>query len=245
VITQHESKAVNKKEVIMAIPKPTKEEDYMPDIIFTVEPMSTALILIDLQYATACRTMGLGKKMINEKREHIVKWRFDRIEQVLLPNVKRLLSFFRKHKMKVVYITFGSTMPDYSDARPTLRVRLKANNNRAGTREHEILDEIKPIDGEYVVNKTTISAFWSSGINNILNAIEAKYLLFAGVSTNMCVEGTARDASEIGDYRCVMLEDCLATTHEELHRATIRNFQRLYGRVVSTEEILEELRRGL
>ena len=84
----------------MAIPKPTN--DYAPELTatFTVEPTSTVLVLTDLQYASACRTTGLGKKMIDEGKENIVKWRFDRIEQVLLPNVKRLLSFFRQQKLR-------------------------------------------------------------------------------------------------------------------------------------------------
>lgn len=228
----------------MTIPRPTK--DYAPELTaaFTVEPASTVLVLIDLQYASACRTTGLGKKMIDEGKEDIVKWRFDRIEQILLPNVKKLLAFFREHKLKVLYVTLGSQMPDYSDALPKQRVLFKALNNHEGAREHEILDEIKPIAGEYVINKTTTSAFWSSGIYALLRSLEAKYLLFTGVSTNMCVEGTARDAADIG-YNCVMIEDALATSHEELHRTALINFQRFYGRAASTSEILQELSKGL
>ena len=228
----------------MTMPRPT--HDYAPELTaaFTVEPASTVLVLTDLQYASACRTTGLGKKMIDEGKQDIVKWRFDRIEQILLPNVKRLLAFFREHKLKVVYVTLGSKMPDYSDALPKQRVLFEATNNREGAREHEILDEIKPVAGEHVINKTTISAFWSSGIDSLLRALGAKYLLFTGVSTNMCVEGTARDASDIG-YNCVLVEDALATSHEELHRTTLINFQRFYGRAVSTDEILQELSKGL
>ena len=228
----------------MTIPRPTN--DYAPELTaaFTVEPMSTVLVLIDLQYASACRTTGLGKKMIDEGKENIVKWRFDRIEQVLLPNVQKLLAFFREHKLKVVYVTIGSKMPNYGDAHPHHRIIFQAWNNHEGTREHEILDEIKPIEGEFVVNKTTTSAFWSSGIDSLLRAIGAQYLLFTGVSTNMCVEGTARDASDIG-YRCVMVEDALATSQEELHRTALINFQRFYGRAASTDEILQELSQSL
>lgn len=211
---------------------------------FTVEPASTVLVIVDLQYASACRTTGLGKKMIDEGTEHMVKWRFDRIEQVLLPNVKRFLSFFREHKLKVIYFTLGSIMPDYSDAPHHMVKLFEATNNHEGNREHEILDEIKPIPGEIVLNKTTISGFLSTGANSLLQGLGAKYLLFTGVSTNMCVEGTARDAADLG-YRCVMVEDALATTQEELHRAAFMTFKRYYGRVVSTDKILQELNQGL
>ena len=62
-----------------------------------------------------------------------------------------------------------------------------------------------------------------------------------GVSTNMCVETTAREAADRG-YGVTLLEDACATTHEDLHNATITNFQRLFGRVISTRAAIEELR---
>ncbi len=215
-----------------------------PVSAFSLEHSSTALIIVDLQYASASRTEGLGKKMIEEGTQHLNKWRFDRIEQMVVPNTKRLLAFFREHQMKILYLTLGSMTTDYSDVAPHLKSFLQSSNNREGTREHEILDEIKPMSGEYVLNKTTTGAFNSTGIDNLLRLWGAKYLLFTGISTNMCVEGTARDAADKG-YRCVLVEDALGASKEEYHQATIVNWQRMYGRVNSTEEVIEELRQGL
>lgn len=228
----------------MAIPRPS--DDYITPITvsFSLEPTSTVLVLIDLQYASACRTEGLGKRMIEQGTEHITEWRFDRIEQVLLPNVKRLLAFFREHGLRILYVTLGSMMADYSDAPEHMKNLFKTTNNHAGTREHEILDELKPLPGEYVLNKTTIGAFNSTGIDNLLRMWGAKYLLFTGVSTNMCVDGTARDAVDRG-YRCILVEDALGGPKEEYHRAAIINWQRLYGRANITEEVIKELEQGL
>ena len=228
----------------MVIPKPS--EDYITSVTtsFSLEPASTVLVLIDLQYASACRTEGLGKRMIEQGTEHLTKWRFDRIEQALLPNVKKLLAFFREHKLRILYITLGSMVADYSDAPAHMKNLYQMTNNHQGTQEHEILDEVKPLDGEYVVNKTTIGAFNSTGIDNLLRMWEAKYLLFTGVSTNMCVDGTARDAVDRG-YRCMLVEDALSAPKEEYHRAAIINWQRLYGRVNSTEEVIAELKQHL
>ena len=225
----------------MVIPKPS--DDYMTPLTsaFTLEPSSTVLIMVDLQYASACRTEGLGKKMTQEGTEYVTKWRFDRIEQVVLPNVKKLLAYFRQHKMRILYLTWGSLMADYSDAPPHVKSFFQSTNNHEGTREHEILDEIKPLPGEYVLNKTTIGAFNSTGIDSLLRIWRAKYLLFTGVSTNMCVDGTARDAADRG-YHCILVEDALGAAKEEYHRAAIINWQRLYGRVDSTEEVISELR---
>lgn len=226
------------------MPKPMK--DYAPALTstFTLEAASTVLVLVDLQYASACRTTGLGKKWIEMGQEDVVKWRFDRIEQVVLPNVKKFLSFFRAHKLKILYLTIGSVRPDYSDTPAHLRPVFQANNNHLGTREHEILDEIKPTKEDYVINKTTLSAFNSTGIDSLLRSIGAKHLIFTGVSTNMCVEGTARDASDKG-YACVIVEDACSAGQEELHRGAIINFQRFYGRAASADEILHELSQSL
>ena len=225
----------------MAIPKPS--DDYITPVTFSfsLEPASIVLVLIDLQYASACRTEGLGKRMIEQGTEHLTKWRFDRIEQMLLPNVKKLLAFFREQKLRILYVTLGSMMEDYSDAPEHMKNLFQMTNNHEGTREHEILDEIKPQAGEYVLNKTTIGAFNSTGIDNLLRMWGAEYLLFTGVSTNMCVDGTARDAADRG-YRCILVEDALGGPKEEYHRAAIINWQRLYGRVNSTEEVIAELK---
>jgi nicotinamidase-related amidase len=228
----------------MEIPRP--KEDYLVPFTpsLTLDPAHTALGIIDLQYGSACRTTGLGAKMIREGTEHITKWRFDRIEQFVLPNVKRLLTFFRDHNMRVLYVTGGSMLPDFSDKTPHTIETAKATNNRLGTREHEILDEIKPMPGELAINKTTTGAFSSTGIDCLLRTWDIKYLLFTGVSTNVCVWATATDAVDKG-YHCVLVEDACGAGKEEYHIAAIINFQGLYGRVSSTEEVLRELKQHL
>lgn len=156
------------------------------------------LVLIDLQYASASRSEGLGRRMKEQGKEDTTRGRFDRIEQMAVPNTKRLLNFFRENKLKILYVTLGSMMADYSDAPEHMKNLFQMTNNHAGPREHEILDELKPLPGEYVLNKATIGAFNGTGIDSVLRAWEARYLLFTGVSTNMCVDGTARDAVDKG-----------------------------------------------
>jgi nicotinamidase-related amidase len=224
-------------------------EDYRTEIpefttTFILEPLKTAFIPVDLQYASACRTTGLGKYLKNLGKEDLGKYRFDRIEQVVIPNVQRLLAFFRKHKLRIIYLTVGSEMPDYSDLLPHIKPFCKAVNNRVGEREHEILDEVKPLPGESVINKTTNGAFNSSSIDSVLRTMGIEYCLFAGVSTHMCVEGTARDASDRG-YKCIFIDDALAANKKEYHNAALITFQRGYGRVCTTEEVIKELENNL
>jgi nicotinamidase-related amidase len=109
-----------------------------------------------------------------------------------------------------------------------------------GSRDHEILDELKPVPGEHVLRKTTVGAFASTAIDSLLRSLDVDQLYMVGVSTNMCVETTAREAADRG-YQVTLVEDACATTFEDLHQVTLRNFQRLFGRVAATDQVLAEL----
>jgi nicotinamidase-related amidase len=224
--------------------KPAEDYKTAYTTTFTLESRKTAFIPIDLQYASASRAMGLGKILKEQGKEELGKYRFDRVEQIVIPNIQKLLGFFRKNQLRIIYLTIGSQMPDFSDIMPHKVPFNKATNNRAGRREHEILDEIKPLPGEMVVNKTTTGAFNSSPIDYILRTMEIEYCLFAGVSTHMCVEGTARDAADRG-YKSIMIDDACAANKEEYHNAALITFQRGYGRVCTTDEVIKELESSL
>lgn len=225
---------------------PSVRNDYIAEFTtdFELEASSTALILVDMQYATASRKTGLGRLLREQGKDNLAKYRYDRIEGVVVPTIQRLLSFFRKHHLVVVYLTMGSRSPDYSDALPHVKMLLQSCNNRVGTPENNILEEIRPEPGETVINKATISAFSSTNLDSILWTRGLRYLLFTGVSTNMCVETTAREAADRG-FRCVLVDDGCGASQPEYHEATLVTFQRLFGKVRSSEEVMEELRSKL
>jgi len=116
----------------------------------------------------------------------------------------------------------------------------RAVGNTRGRREHEVLDELAPLAGEPVINKTTMSAFHSSGFERLLRSWGVEHLVFTGVSTNSCVEGTARDAADRG-YRCLLAEDGCGAASARLHEAACENFRRLLGRVAASADIIAEL----
>jgi nicotinamidase-related amidase len=204
-----------------------------------VQPSRAALVIIDMQYATGSRVGGLGRKLKAEGSS-VGDYRFNRIEQSVLPCTLRLREHFSRSNLPVLHVTLGAANPDGSDAPIHLRKLLVEFNNVVGSREHEILDELKPRPGEHVLRKTTIGAFASTNIDSLLRALGAEQLYLAGVSTNMCVETTAREAADRG-YLVTLVEDACGTTHEDLHHVTMRNFQRLFGRVRSTDQALLEL----
>ena len=172
---------------------------------------------------------------------NVTDYRFDRIEQLLVPNILRLRQQFRDHGRPVVHVTLGAALPDASDAPPHMRKLLSSCNNYVGSREHEIIDELKPLPGEHVIRKTSVGAFASTAIDSLLRALGAQQLYMVGVSTNMCVETTAREAADRG-FQVTLVEDACGTTFAELHEVTMRNFQRLFGRVTSTAQTLGELK---
>lgn len=210
---------------------------YMPER--PVLPARAALLIIDMQYATGSRQGALARKLQAEG-SHTGDYRFDRIERFVLPNTLRLREQFRRLERPVLHVTIGAALPDASDAPVHMRKLFVEFRNHVGSREHEIVDELKPLPGEHVLRKTTIGAFASTGIDSLLRNLGCEQLYLAGVSTNMCVETTAREAADRG-YLVTLVEDACGTTHEDLHQVTMRNFQRLFGRVRSTGEALAEM----
>lgn len=217
--------------------------DYATDYteVFRLDSRRSILVIIDMQYASASRSEGLGKRLSAEGRETLATERFDRIEQVVLPNLQRLQTFFRGHGLPVMYLTIGSDRADYLDMAEHVRAIAVAAGNRVGQRAHEILDELKPLEHELVLRKTTISGFKSTGLDGILRSLGVDHLIFAGVSTNQCVDATARDAAELG-FKCVIVEDCCAAARQSYHEASLLNFRRFYGRVVMSQDAMKELR---
>jgi nicotinamidase-related amidase len=207
---------------------------------FVLVPSRCALIVIDMQYASASRKWGLGALLDHEGRADEGEYRFSRIEQVVLPNIIALLRYFRVNGLARIFVKLACQLHDGSDFSSSLRDLEIAIGNLPGSRESEILDEIRPTDDEVVIVKTSFSAFTSTGIDSILRNLGVDTLLLCGVSTSQCVDLTARDAADRG-YRCVMVEDAVAEDTSEFHTSTLDQFRRLFGHVETTADTIEGL----
>ena len=207
---------------------------------FVLDPRTVALVVVDMQYASGSRDHGLGRSLKARGQEALGAYRFDRIERTVVPTIRRLLAFFRARGLRLVYLTVGSELPDYSDLLPHMRAFAESAGNTRGNHEHEILDALAPRPGDAVLNKTTMSAFHSSGFERLVRAWGVAQLVFTGISTNSCVEGTARDAVDRG-FRGLLVEDGCGAASQSLHDATCANFARLLGRVASSAQVLVEL----
>jgi len=218
--------------------EPTYIDDFTRS--FALSPANTALVIVDVQYASGSRHHGLGKLLAAQGRLADAEYRFARIERLVVPNSKRLAEAFRALGARVIYVTYGSHLPDFSDAPIHLKTWMRAIDNRVGTREHEIVDEIKPLPGELVLNKTTMGAFASTGIDAHLRGMGIENIVVTGVSTNNCVSMTAMEACD-RQFGVVVVADATGTCSDEMQDATLKTFRRLWGRVLTTGEVIAEL----
>jgi ureidoacrylate peracid hydrolase len=100
---------------------------------------------------------------------------------------------------------------------------------------------LEPQAGDIVLSKHRYSAFYETGLDEILRGLGVTHLLVTGCTTSVCVDSTVRDAT-FRDYTCIVLEDCTA---EPLgtHEASLKVIETLFGWVTNSETVLTELAR--
>lgn len=224
----------------------TMHGDYVKEFTPPVDinPQKVCLTVVDLMYATGDPDGGLGRLLASQGRLPEADYRWRRIAECVKPNTRRLLEYFRQQELRRVFLTYGSEVSDFSDLSRQMKTLCESTNNRVGEREHEIIDEFKPQSTERVFNKITFSAFNSTPIELVLHTYGVQTLVFTGVSTNMCVEHTLRDAAERG-FSCILAEDACGADNQAMHDAACNVVERIYGAVMSTDEILEKIEAGL
>ena len=99
---------------------------------------------------------------------------------------------------------------------------------------------VKPVAGDIIVNKHRYSAFIHTRLETVLHTLKAETILVCGVSTNVCVESTARDGYML-DYNLILLDDCSHASFPEAQAMTVKNISSYFGNVVSSEEVVKYL----
>ncbi len=190
-------------------------------------------------------------QMLSERHPEIAAYYVPRVSQTAVPNARRLLEGFRSAARPVVFTRHGPLLADGSDMIARRRRRdedaLASTGAPAlwhrGTFEHEVIAPLAPAPGELVIDKNTSSALNSTGIEGLLRNMDVETLVLAGMATDMCVETTARDASDRG-FNVIVVEDATATFFEHHHRAALSAFARVFGQVWDTEDVLAALDAG-
>lgn len=212
-------------------------------VVGAFQPARTALLVIDMQVYTADPDGNWGR-VLRERYPKLADYYFAQLENGVIPNLSRLLVFFRANGLRVIYLTVGPTLPNGSDYLAGRLRRDEVTGTRTlpviGTPQHAILPAVAPRLGELVINKTSDSPFNSTAIDHHLRTLGIDNLVATGLITNSCVEITARDAVDRG-YGCAIVSDACTTFDAESQASSLLCFERVAGRVVSTSQIISEL----
>ena len=211
------------------------------------EPLSidtdrTALLIIDMQ-RDFLEPGGFGETLGND---------VSLLGRAVAP-IRKVLDAARAAKLLVIHTREGHR-PDLSDAplakvergHPSKRIGAPGPMGRLlvrGEPGHDIIPELYPIPGEPVIDKPGKGAFYATDLDALLRNFGIQYLLVCGVTTEVCVNTSVREANDRG-YRCVVLEDCCASYFPEFHRvgiAMIKAQGAIFGWVSNSKAAIDVL----
>ncbi|MGK2319094.1 cysteine hydrolase family protein [Gordonia rhizosphera NBRC 16068] len=176
----------------------------------------TALVIIDMQ-RDFLLPGGFGETLGNDVSQ---------LQRVVKP-LAGLLAAARDAGMLVIHTREGH-LPDLSDC-PPAKLNRGAPSKRIGDPGafgrilirgeygHDIIDELAPADGEIVIDKPGKGAFYATDLAKVLADNEITQLLVTGVTTEVCVHTTTREANDRG-YECVVVSDCVGSYFPEFQR---------------------------
>jgi len=209
---------------------------------YEFDPKSTALIVIDMQ-RDFIEPGGFGEALGND---------VSKLAKAVQPCAK-LLAACRCAGLLIVH-TKEAHKPDLSDCPPTKRYRgsckLRIGDQGpmgriliAGEPGSDIIQDLKPIEGETVIEKPGKGAFYATPLADILQGADITHLIFAGVTTEVCVQTTMREANDRG-YDCVLAEDATESYFPAFKTATldmIRAQGAIVGWTTTVADILDVL----
>ena len=166
---------------------------------------------------------------------------------------RALLEAARRIGMLVIHTREGH-LPDLSDAppakiargAPSLRIGAIGPMGRIlvrGEKGHDIIPELAPLPGEPVIDKPGKGAFHATNLSAILADLRIETLIVCGVTTEVCVHTTVREANDRG-FRCVVPSDCCASYFPEFHRIGLEMIKAqggIFGWVTDSSRVLAAL----
>ena len=213
----------------------------------TVQSAPTALIVIDMQRDFLDPRGYIGQSGIDVSPL-----------RAAIPNVRRMLESARADGVRVIHTREGHR-PDLADLNPVKARRAARVGAAIGSRGplgrllvrgepgHAIIDELAPLPSEVVIDKPGFGAFYATDLELVLRAWGITALTLAGVTTDVCVHSTLREAVDRG-FECQTVGDACAAADPAIHAAMLKCISGeggILGRVVSTEEVVAAWRDAL
>lgn len=207
-----------------------------------IDPRATALVIIDMQ-RDFLEPGGFGETLGNDVC----------LLAAAVEPIASLLADARARGMLVIHTREGHR-PDLSDApaakvergTPSLRIGAPGPMGRIlvrGEPGHEIIGRLAPIRGEPVVDKPGKGAFYATDLHEILHNRGIDTLVVCGVTTEVCVHTTVREANDRG-FRCIVPADCCASYFPEFHAAGLAMIKAqggIFGWVSDSRRLLAAL----
>jgi nicotinamidase-related amidase len=173
--------------------------------------------------------------------------------QAIVPTVKQLLEAFRDRKLPI-FQTVEAHQPDLSDCPPSKRHRGKGKLKIGdvgpmgrilvlGEPGNGIIPELEPLPGEVVIPKPGKGAFFNTNLEALLKEQGITHLIITGVTTEVCVQTTMREANDRG-YECLMVEDATESYFPEFKQSTLEMI-RAQGGIIGWTARAEMVLQGL
>ncbi len=209
---------------------------------FDLDRDHAALIIIDMQ-RDFVEPGGFGETLGNKVA----------LLQAIIPATARLLAVFRAAGLPVIH-TRECHRPDLSDCPPAKRERGKPSLRIgdpgpmgriliSGEPGADIIPELYPVDGEIVLDKPGKGAFYATPLGELLSERKIRQLVFAGVTTEVCVQTTMREANDRG-VECLLATDATESYFPEFKKAAIDMITAqgaIVGWTATVDQIVEAL----
>lgn len=202
-----------------------------------IEPARTALLSIDMQNmeCSADKRRRAGQPGSAESAKAAY---FARLDEVVIPNQRRLLAAARQAGIEIIYTTIESLTRDGRDR--SLDHKISRLHAPKGSWEAKVIDEVGPAADDIVIPKTSSGVFNSTNIDYVLRNLGVLYLMVFGVVTDQCVESAVRDAADRG-FLVTLVEDCCAAYSDADHGAAVAGLTGHYCRTRSTAALIDEI----
>jgi nicotinamidase-related amidase len=187
---------------------------------FEFEPAATVLMVIDMQNDFVSPG-GFGEFLGND---------VSLLRKAINP-IKNVLEAVRRTEIRVIHTREGhrsdlSDCPQSKLRRGNLKIGIGDEGTMGrvlirGEKGHDIIDELKPKEGEPIIDKPGKGSFYATDLHLILQNWGIKYLVITGVTTEVCVHTTVREANDRG-YECLVLDDCVASYFPEFQEVGLK-----------------------
>jgi len=219
-----------------------KSEPYAWPYNGDLRPENTALVIIDMQ-TDFCGVGGYVDKMGYDLS----------LTRAPIEPIKKLMARMRALGYHIIHTREGHR-PDLADLPPVKKIRGRSATSIGdagpmgrilvrGEAGHDIIPELYPEPGEPVIDKPGKGAFHATDLHAILQHQNVKQLVVTGVTTEVCVNTTVREANDRG-YDCLVLEDCCGSYYPEFHAMGLKMIKAqggIFGWVSSSGDVIKAL----